>query len=141
MNYLIPVLSVILLGGSLFSSAYAHVDACYAKNKRPREVPDILIATGEENEDPRLDGIDLRESVRAIRVCIVVVDGRPIGDSPLVAINNRAADAKLKVYLAQDGSASILTAETWTCSAAEGIQACGAGRGLRGYHRDARALP
>ena len=73
----------------------------------------IEVKSGDQNDDPRLADIDLRSTLRAIRVRVSDSDGNPIGDRdlrPVVAIQDPGAK-QLKGFTVREGMATIVTAE------------------------------
>ncbi len=74
-------------------------------------IPDVEIKPGEVTRDPRLQGIDLTNRVRALKVSVVDEAMRPVEDATVVlsqpdarsAVSANAADARAGVVVAASG--------------------------------------
>ena len=71
------------------------------------EVDGVLLAAGQENRDPRLQGIDLRERLRYFVIGLRDQDGAPVPSAVLREYGGRPEDG---FYSAMRGLAPILTA-------------------------------
>lgn len=79
-------------------------------------VEDVVITNG-KNDDPRLDGIDLRGKLRQVTVTVQDMNGRRLANTnsgpPVVLLNDPTAEEELQGFRAENGRAVILTAEPY----------------------------